>query len=73
MRRKVIGYDKTMEYLKKGYGVTSSPMGRVEYIYDRDNDEMITVRKDVLLKLLMNDMVEHKMCGWSKVYYLKEN
>lgn len=71
MRRKVIGYDKTLEYLRKGYGVTVSPLGSSTYIYDKSNDEFITVRNDVVSKLLKNNLVKSSLAGWSTVYYLK--
>lgn len=71
MKRKVIGYDKTLEYLKKGYGVTVSPLGSSTYIYDKSNDEFITVRSDVVSKLLRNNLVKSSLAGWSTVYYLK--
>ena len=71
MRRQVIGYDKTLEYLRKGYGVTVSPLGSSTYIYDKSNDEFITVRNDVVSKLLKNNLVKSSLAGWSTVYYLK--
>lgn len=71
MRRQVIGYDKTLEYLRKGYGVTVSPLGSSTYIYDKSNDEFITVRSDVVKKLKKNNLVKSSLAGWSTVYYLK--
>ena len=71
MKRKVIGYDKTMEYLKRGYGVTVSPLGSSTYIYDKEVDEFITVRSDVVSKLLRAGLVKSTLVGWSTVYYLK--
>lgn len=71
MKRKVIGYDKTLEYLKKGYGVKVSPLGSSTYIYDKINNEFITVRSDVVSKLLRNNLVKSSLVGWSTVYYLK--
>lgn len=72
MRRRVIGYEKALEYLMKGKSIVSPPMSKCDYIYDNDNDEYITVRYDVVGKLLMNKLLTSKMDGWKKVYSLKE-
>lgn len=71
MRRKVIGYDKSVDYLKKGYCIMVSPLGSSTYIYDEENKEFISVRCDVISKLLKNNLVKSKLVEWNTAYYLK--
>ena len=71
MRRKVIGYDKTIELMKKGYALRKSPVDSKLYMYV--GDEIISIRYDVLLKLFMNKVsLKNAMDGYVKLYYLVE-
>ena len=73
MRRKVIGYDKTLEYLKNGYELVRYPMHDNDYIIDKETREHITVRYDVLNKMFMNGIKFNKrMENYTTFYSLKE-
>ena len=76
MKRKVIGYDKTLEYLKKGYELYSYPMTANDYFHITDENgvmETITVRSDVFGKLLKNGYrFDRKIQHYTNVYTLKE-
>lgn len=72
-RRKVIGYEKTLEYLKKGYELVSYPMHKNDYIIDKETREHITVRYDVLGKMLMNHIqFNSRNENYTRYYSLKE-
>lgn len=73
MRRKVIGYDKTLEYLRNGYELVSYPMNKNDYIIDKETREHITVRYDVFGKLLMNGYrFDRKIQHYTNVYTLRQ-
>ena len=77
-RRKVIGYDKTLEYLKKGYELFSYPMYKNKYIHITNEDgkivETITIRYDVFGKLLMNGYrFDRKMNNYTRIYTLRQD
>ena len=68
MRRKIIGYDKTLELLKQGY---ETPINYNLYMYL--GEEIITIRKDVLSKLIQNNIkLNRKNENWVEIYTLKE-
>lgn len=70
MRRKVIGYDKTLELMKQGYELRRSPMGYSYYMYV--GDEIITIRHDVFTKMLRNNInLIHEFDGWATIYRLE--
>lgn len=73
MKRKVFGYEKTLEHLRKGYIIYSPPMSN-EYMID-ENGSFITVRYDVLGKLLFNKVVKsgNNVDRWTRTYMIKEN
>lgn len=72
MRRKVIGYDKTIELMKKGIALRESPVGYSLYMYV--DDEIVSVRTDVLTKLLRNKVeIRKQYDGWTSLIYLKES
>lgn len=72
-KRKVIGYDKTIQYLKKGYKIISLPLYKNDFIYDELNKEYITIRYDVLGKLFINNIKLNKtMENYTTYYSLKE-
>ena len=73
-RRKVIGYEQTLEYLRKGYRIVSFPMYKNDYIYDSLNNEYITIRYEVLGKLFTNGIkLNKKMEHYTTYYSLKES
>ena len=73
MRRKVFGYDKTLEYLRKGHIIYSPPMSN-EYMIDEDGS-FITIRYDVLGKLLFNKLIKNgeNVHRFTRTYILKES
>lgn len=72
MRRKVLGYEKTLDLLKSGYELRESPVSCSYYIYL--DDEIATVRYDVLYKMYKNKIdLKRKYDGWISIYYLKES
>lgn len=72
MRRKVIGYEKTLEYLKNGYELVNYPMHKNDYIIDKETKEHITVRYDVFCKMLMNGIkFNRRMEHYTTFYSLK--
>lgn len=77
-RRRVIGYDKTLEYLKKGYELYKHPMYKNDYIHITNEDgklvEIITIRYDVFGKLLMNDYkFDRRMEHYTNIYKLRQD
>ena len=71
MRRKIIGYDKTLELLKQGYELRETPINYNLYMYL--GEEIITIRKDVLSKLIQNNIkLNRKNENWVEIYTLKE-
>lgn len=71
MRRKVFGYKKTLEYLQKGYAICCPPLSG-EYMVI-GNDEFVTIRCDVLGKLLFNNLVKDgsRVDTWTRTYIIK--
>lgn len=74
MRRKIIGYEKTLEYLKEGNSITVSPMGTYTYIRIKDSWDIVTVRHDVFTKLLINKLIysTSEKGSWNTLYWLKK-
>lgn len=76
-RRRVIGYDKTLEYLKKGYELYSYPMNKNDYIHITEDGrlvETITIRYDVFGKLLMNGYrFDRRMQHYTNIYKLRQD
>lgn len=72
MKRKVFGYGKTLEYLQKGFEIYSPPMSNEYMIID--NNEYVTIRYDVLGKLLFNKLVKDggNKDNWTRTYVIKE-
>lgn len=74
MKRKVIGYDKTLEYLRNGYELVDFPTSASNYIYDKETKQYITVRYDVLMKLFRNGIKLKERYEFPIKYYsLKED
>lgn len=70
MRRRVLGYDKTLELLKEGYELRESALGYSYYIYLED--EIVSVRSDVYTKMLKNKIdLKKRYDGWNRIYYLE--
>lgn len=74
MRRKVFGYDKTLEHLKKGNMIYSPPMSKNEYMIDEDGN-FITIRYDIVGKLLYEGLIKSNgnINRWTRTYVLKED
>lgn len=75
-KRRVIGYGKTLEYLKKGYELYSYPMTANDYIHITEDGrlvETITIRYDVFGKLLMNGYrFDRRMEHYTNIYKLRQ-
>ena len=72
MKRKVLGYDQTIEYLKKGCYICNPPLANY-YMWISD-DEIVTIRDDVIRKLLKNGLITKGQYdgSWTTKYILKE-
>ena len=70
MRKKVLGYDKTLELLKEGYELRESALAYSYYMYV--DDDIVSVRSDVLTKMIRNNIgLKKRYDGWNRVYYLE--
>ncbi len=70
MRRRVLGYEKTLELLKEGYELRESALGYSYYMYIED--EIVSVRSDVYTKMLRNNIgLKKRYDGWNRIYYIE--
>ena len=64
MKRRVIGYEEAIKYLKKGNEIVSFPMYDNLYIcvsvieVENYSQEYITIRNDALDKLILNRIIK---------------
>ena len=78
-RRRVIGYEEAIKYLKKGNEIFSFPMYDNWYMCvpvidgDKYSQEYMTIRNDALDKLIINRIIKRiRMEHYTTIYGLNE-